>query len=339
MVYKGNLLGKAKAKLADYREHNAAVHNMRLKEVYGKSDEIQRMDNALKAQMFELTRLVISKRADMAERIDRLRTENLELQAKRLEAITALGYPSDYLDDIYTCPFCHDSGYTKDGAICGCLRSLYNRELTNELSTLLKNGNESFENFDLTLYSDEYSEYYSCIPRNYMQRAAELCMEFADSFPDVTSGLLLMGGPGLGKTYLSACMARRISENGYSVCYESAVSAFQAFERQQFSRSQEEQETAAEKVRRMLECDLLILDDLGTEIATPAVQSALYTFINTRENSGKHMIISTCCSMDELNARYTASICSRLSGFFQTLRFAGEDIRTVMKRRMLEQQS
>lgn len=331
MAYNGKLLGRAYARLAEIRENNLAEHAKRTADIYRKIPEIEQTDRLLRSQMIELTRIVMSGAENSKEKSEELKERNIDLQMRKAELLVQNGYPSDWLDDIYSCISCHDTGTLQNGKICSCIKRLYNKELTAELSTLLKNGDESFERFDITLYPEEYSERFKCIPREYMRKVFSSCREFADSFPNVRSGLLLTGGPGLGKTYLSACIARVVSENGYSVYYESAVSAFRAFEDRQFSRDSEAQADAEEKVRRMLDCDLLILDDLGTEVVTQAVQSALYTLINSRENSGKHMIISTTLSNDELLDRYTPSICSRLEGFFQKIRFAGSDIRTSGK--------
>ena len=155
------------------------------------------------------------------------------------------------------------------------------------------------------------------------------CRKFADRFPDVSSNLLLRGGTGLGKTYLSACIARVVAEKGYSVCYDSASTALEAFERQKFSRNPEEAEAASVRVKRMLSCDLMILDDLGTEMVTPMSVSALYTLINTRLNEHRRTIISTNCSDEELSRRYTPQICSRIQGEFLELPFYGTDIRRL----------
>lgn len=333
MATNGRLLAKANLALAEIRENNSAEHDRRTAAVYSRFPEIERTDAEMKSQMIELTRLFLSKDPDSQMKIGALREKNLDLQMHRAELLVQHGYPSDYLDDIYSCQQCRDTGTLRSGKMCSCLTRLYNRALTEELSTLLKNGDESFDHFDITLYPEEYSERYKCIPREYMRKVYATCREFADSFPKVNSGLLLTGGPGLGKTYLSACIARVVSENGYSVCYETAVEAFKAFQDRQFSLKPEKQAAAEEKAAQMLGCDLMILDDLGTEVVTQTVQSALYTLINSRAISGKHMIISTTLSGDDLAELYTDSICSRLNGLFQKVRFAGTDIRQSGKLR------
>ena len=158
------------------------------------------------------------------------------------------------------------------------------------------------------------------------------CRHFAENFPSYASNLLLRGGTGLGKTYLSACIARVVAERGYSVCYDSTAIALEAFERQKFSRSPDEAEAATVRVNRMLSCDLMILDDLGTEMITPMSTSALYTLINTRLNNDRLTVISTNYSEEELERKYTPQICSRIQGEFKLLPFYGEDIRMLKKK-------
>ena len=145
--------------------------------------------------------------------------------------------------------------------------------------------------------------------------------------------LLLQGSTGLGKTYLSACIARVVAGAGYAVAYETAASALDAFECAKFQRSSADGEAAAQRVEQYLGCDLMILDDLGTEMITAYSTSALYTLINTRLTRKKATIISTNCSNEELQKKYTPQILSRIEGEYQTLPFVGRDIRQIKKER------
>lgn len=333
MPYNGKILGRANARLADIREKNRAEQERRLKAVYAAVPEIERIDAELRTQVSALLRLAVSRDEGRDASIAALREENLSLQMKRAELLAEHGYPIDWLDDIFSCPRCRDTGRLEDGSLCSCLDAIYNRELSAELSTLLHSGNESFDNFDLSLYPESYSDYYGCIPRSYMKKVLDYCRSYAESFPDVEGSLLLRGEPGLGKTFISACIARAVIEKGYSVFYDTAVSAFSAFEIQQFSRNSPEGDAAAEKVRRMLDCDLMILDDLGTEVPTPMVQSALYTLINTRCSAGRPVIINTTLYSEDFTSRYGASISSRITGWFKEIVFVGEDIRALLKKR------
>lgn len=330
VAYDGKLLARARTRLEQRRADNQTEHQRRLAEVYARLPAVEEIDGRLRGQMAELVRLTLSRSADQQRQIAALRDENLELQMRRAELLVEAGYPLDYLDELCDCEKCRDTGVYQ-GAPCECLEKLYNRELTKELGVLLRHGDECFENFDLSLYPDDYDPGLGGSPRQAMELVYSGCKRFAENFPQVSANLLLRGGTGLGKTYLSACIARVVAEKGYSVCYDSAASALEAFERQKFARDGAEAEAAAARVRRMLDCDLMILDDLGTEMVTSLSVSALYTLLNTRLVNGKKIILSTNCTIEELKRRYNPQIGSRLAGEFTELRFAGRDIRLLKK--------
>lgn len=327
MSYDGKLLARARDELERLRGENAAEHERRQALVYRRVPEIAELDAAMRSEMIMLARLTVSRVPDLKERLAALEKENLDMQARRAELLTTHGFSVDYLDPIYSCPLCRDTGVLSDGGMCQCLKTQYNRAVTAELSSLLRHGNESFDKFKLDLYPAEFDAHYGVIPRKAMGKVFEICRRFAENFPNVSSNLLLQGDTGLGKTYLSACIAREVSNKGLSVCYDSAAAALDAFEQQKFSRDSEQGQLAAARVKSMLECDLMILDDLGTEMNTPMALSALYTLINSRLVSGKKMIISTNCTDEELSRRYSPQICSRIFGEFVRLPFAGRDIR------------
>ena len=318
MTYDGKLLARARTALDRIRTDNETEHQLRLAAAYAARPEIRRCDEEMRAQMTELVRITLSHEADTAEKIEKLKEDNLKLQARRRDLLRSLGHEADWLDPIVSCKKCGDSG-VYGGGVCDCLKKFYNAELTRDVGVLLKNGDESFEKFDLSLYEGS--------ARETMKSVFEIARDYADHFSPASGNLLFQGGTGLGKTFLSACVARVVAQKGFSVCYDSASAVIAAFEAQKFDRSEE----ADARVRRMLACDLMILDDLGTEMATPFADSALYTLINTRLNEGKNTIISTNLSYDELERRYTAQIFSRLRGSFERLRFYGQDIRRIKK--------
>ena len=251
-----------------------------------------------------------------------LRDENLSLQRERATLLEDMGYPADYLEDKPACPLCGDTGYDKKG-VCRCLRQYYAREQLQELSRLLPLGEARFETFRFDLYDSAEWEGYGISPRANMERNFDVCRDFACQFSRGGGDLLLSGGTGLGKTFLSACIARVVSESGFSVVYDTAISIFAKLENDKF---RPDEETAAE-VRRCEGCDLLILDDLGTEMTTSFVQSALYQLVNGRMIAGRSTIISTNLAPEELGQRYGAAILSRIEGGYEILPFFGEDIR------------
>ena len=200
---------------------------------------------------------------------------------------------------------------------------------------MLDLGGQSFETFSLSWYSDTYDPALGISPRKNMARILEICRNYAETFSQDSGSLLLTGDPGLGKTFLSAAIARVVSGDGWSVVYDTAGSIFRRFESQKFRREDEEEADA--DVERVLHCDLLILDDLGTEMTTAFVQSALYQIVNTRLMEKRATILSTNLSMVERNneiaSRYSPQIASRIEGEYQVLPFFGEDIRILKRQR------
>lgn len=321
MALDGKILARAREQIGHRHANNVAEHYLRQEKIYSQIPEIRRIDERLRTQMSELVGLTIKRSADLSDALKTLEDESLALQAKKAELLHAAGYPVDYLEDIYSCPKCKDTGFI-GSQMCSCLVEEYNRQLTSELSTLLKNNDERFENFDLSLYGEAGEA---------MNIVYDTCREYASSFSERSMNLLFQGGTGLGKTFLSACIARVVAQNGHSVCYDTAASALEAFEMKKFARDAEAAEKASTRVERMLECELMILDDLGTEMLTQISISALYTLINTRLVEGKKTIISTNLTDAELARRYTPQICSRIDGEFLKLPFAGTDIRKLKK--------
>ena len=315
MSYDGTILARARDRLDGVREQNAREHETRVMRAYAAKPELRAIDAALRAQMTELVRLTLS---GETEKIEALREESLELQRRRGELLRQLGHGEDWLDEIVSCEKCRDSGVYR-GGVCDCLKRLYNEELTRDLGVLLRNGDESFEKFDLSLYDEEY--------RGKMRTVYEIAGAYAENFSPAAGNLLFQGGTGLGKTFLSACVARAVAEKGFSVCYDTASAVVGSFESQKFSRDEE----ADKRVKRMLSCDLMILDDLGTEMPTPMADSAIYTLINTRLNEEKNTIISTNLRDGELQKRYGAQICSRLFGAYERVGFVGRDIRQIKR--------
>lgn len=325
MTYDGKLLARARSELEKQKSENRSEMLRRQGAVYACVPEIRDIDAALRSQMARLVRLTIAKGPGLGEELNRLREENLALQARRKALLTGAGFSEDYLDEIVSCPKCRDSGIY-EGGVCSCLDRLYNRELTRELGTLMRRRDESFERFDLSLYPDT-PDANGLNPRDTMQKVLTVCRNYAEDFSLQSPNLRFQGGTVLGKTYLSACIARVVAARGFSVCYETASAALEAYERAKFQRDTEEGETAAVRVKRMENCDLLILDDLGTEMTTPMSVSALYTLLNGRLVNGRPGILSTNLTDEEISRRYPGQIASRILGEYKHLPFVGEDIR------------
>lgn len=243
------------------------------------------------------------------------------------ELLEKLGYPADYLEERPRCPLCGDTGY-RDGRVCSCLQSYYAREQIQELSRMLDVGSQSFETFRLDYYSPDRGSL-SRSPRETMEHHLAVCRRYADRFGSEGGNLLLFGAPGLGKTFLSACIARVVSEDGYSVVYDTASHIFSLLEDAKFRRGDEDDE----ETRRLDQCDLLIIDDLGTEMNSTFVQSALYQLINGRLLGMKSTIISTNLTPEDIGRRYSQQVYSRIEGEYTILPFIGTDIRQLKRQR------
>ena len=275
MAYDGKLLARARGELEKQKAANRAEQLRRQGEVYAALPEIGRIDQALRGHMARLVRLTIAGGPAMAGEIQNIRDENLDLQMRRAELLTAGGFGADYLDEIVSCPLCRDTG-VYEGGVCRCLDRLYNAELTKELGILMRRGDESFAQFDRTLYPDTPGTGVDGMSaRETMDMVFSVCRDYAEGFTPHAPNLLFQGGTGLGKTYLSACIARVVAGKGFSVCYDTASSALELYEKAKFSRDSAEGEQAALRIRRMESCDLMILDDLGTATLTQMSQSPL----------------------------------------------------------------
>lgn len=331
MAYDPNVLRRASARLEEEKRRREDERELLRRQTYAKEPRLAQLDRRLQGTMAELVAASLRKGENAGDAVRAIRDKNLELQQERAVLLGALGLPEDALDDKPACPKCGDTGW-RGAQMCDCLRSLCTQEQIRELSKLLDLGEQSFDSFSLDYYSPLPWPGESLSPRENMEFIFDVCSSYARKFGRFYfRNLFLTGAPGLGKTFLSACIARTVSESGFSVVYDTAVNIFTRFEEQKFARDRLEAGEAKDETRRYLGCDLLILDDLGSELSTPFVQSALYTLINTRLTADKRTVISSNLTMDQVRARYTPQIASRLEGEYRVLPFYGEDIRLLRK--------
>jgi len=330
MAFEQMILQRAMARLSRRRESRERRRYELERRLYAEQPALKQLDVSIQGTMLELTDLITAGRPVEADgpEITAIRQRNLALQEKRAALLAAMGYPADALDDKPACPDCGDTGWSGT-EMCHCLRDLCAREQLRELSALLNLTDEqSFDKLRLDVYSDQPWEGQSRSPREQMRRVAEVCRGFSRQFPDYPlKNLLFSGGTGLGKTFLSGCVAREVSGRGFSVVYDTAIHLFMVFESRRFARDQEESQRARGDTRRYLNCDLLILDDLGSEMTSPLYQASLYEVVNSRILADKRTIISTNLSQEQISAHYTPQIASRVRGLFRELTFFGEDIR------------
>lgn len=330
MAYDGRIMRRAQQRFEEDRQAREEEFHRRQEGVYDRQPRLRQIDRELRSTMSRLITSALRRGTDPRPAVEVLRDRNLKLQTEREELLRDLGLPVDYLEEKPLCPLCGDTGFCK-GGVCRCLRAYYAREQKKELSVLLDLGSQSFDTFSLDWYSDRIDPSYGISPRQNMESVYEVCANYASHFGRHSGNLLLFGDPGLGKTFLSACIAREVSDGGFSVVYDTAAHIFDRFESRKFGR--EEGGAADSDVERILNCDLLILDDLGTEMTTSFVVSALYQILNTRLVTEKATILNTNLNPGEIARRYSAQIASRVEGEYRLLPFFGEDIRQIKKQR------
>lgn len=247
------------------------------------------------------------------EEIEKIKNRNLELQETRRKKLASYGLDENYDTPVFSCPVCSDTGY--DGkTFCSCVIKMCARDAYLSSGLGKASLGNTFENFSL--------KYYGGKDRENMSDVLDTCLHFADNFNGDGANLLFTGGTGLGKTHLSSAIAQRVIDRGYTVVYESAQNVFDVFENIRFGRGEGD-------TNRFMECDLLIIDDLGSEFSTNYTSSVLYQIINTRLMNGKSVILSTNLGGKELSKRYGERIYSRLLGSFDTCVFSGNDIRLI----------
>lgn len=325
MSYSAEVVRRAREQLAQAKEDRESENRQHLAEAYAKIPRLREIDLELRRTMVQAAQAAFISGSDGKEAMEQVKRANLSLQQER-ERIAAANFPEGYLDDSPICDRCGGTGYIGTN-MCECLAELCRQEQKREL-TFLTGGKETFNQFRLDYYPDRVDQKLGFSPRQIMESTLQKCRTYAFSFSKNSGNMLFSGGTGLGKTFLSACIARVVADRGYSVVYESAPHLFSKLEAAKFSPTEENRREAA----KFQDCDLLIIDDLGTEMPGQFTTAALYTLLNDRILAGKPMVVSTNLNIDEIVRRYSPQIASRLRGSFNLLTFVGEDIRILKNR-------
>ncbi len=304
ITYKKALDIKRETLLKKQREYD-----MLLNALYSKNKRLNTIDNELASLGASLALTALS---GDSKSIELIKKRSLELSAEKQIILNKAK-----INEIsYDCPLCQDKGYI-NGRVCECVKKLANSIAAKELSSIMPLDECKFENFDLNYYSDKPDN-----AKRRMTSILKLCKEYVLNFnPNSSPNLLFLGEPGLGKTHLTLAIVSGVIEKGYLPVYSPAENLFSTVEKEKF---QGENNGAYEQ---MQSCDLLVIDDLGTEMVTAFTKSVLYTLINTRLLSKKPTIINTNLSLKEIEDIYSPRITSRLIGNYNANKFLGNDIR------------
>lgn len=303
---------------AEYKDKNLRAKQTaeaRRAELHRAIPQVAEIDAELSKTGLRIMREALGGREGLDARVKKLEQSNALLLEAREMLLLANGYPADYSAVKYECDECMDTGFV-GGRMCKCMRRALNMAGYESSGVLKLVEKQNFETFDLSFY--EGAE------RANMARILARTKSYAQSFDGSMRNLLFIGTTGLGKTHLSSAIAKEVVEKGYDVVYESAQKIFSDFEAEKFGRTAQ----GEDRTGRYLTCDLLIIDDLGTEMQSQFTVSCLYHLVNSRLIAEKSMIISTNVRKEELLSKYTDRITSRLFGEFEICVFAGKDIRS-----------
>lgn len=294
-------------------------------ELWAKLPELRELDRAIAYIGLAAVQATIGGGSDASEKVRALKEQSLALQEARKELLAAKGYPADYTQVHYECEKCNDTGCAET-KMCDCMKRaliLAGYE-SSGLGKLMQT--QTFNSFSLDFYRGK-PEIFEKMKHNF-----EVIKKFAEEFTtSKCENLALFGGTGLGKTHLSTAAAKTVIDRGYDVLYVTAVGMIADFEKERFGSGYSD--TDVESLGRYYDCDLLIVDDIGTEVTNQFTVSVLYNVINTRLAKQKSTVISTNLAPSELRSRYWDRIASRIFGEYTPLLFEGTDVRMQKLRR------
>lgn len=321
MHYSDQVYKMAEAEMTSRRRKAEKEANERRNEFFLAFPRAREIENTLSKTAILTARAVLGG-GNVREKLTELKNSNQALQKELSQILENAHCPSDHLEIRYTCPKCGDTGYI-DGRMCSCLKQLLREKAYEELNAITPLSLSSFETFSLHYYPENVQQS--------MERIYLNCRRYAETFSMESPNLIMMGNTGLGKTHLSLAIAAVVTQKGYGVVYGSVNNLVSKLEKEHFGREEDNG-----TLESLLTCDLLILDDLGTEFRTAFSTAELYNIINTRQMAKRPTIISTNLTMKELESAYSSRFTSRIIADYVRCLFQGEDIR--QKKRMMHKE-
>lgn len=324
MGYSSNVYKSASDLLFQRRLKAEKSADRRREEIYAKLPRVKQLERQLASCEIQLARAVLSGE-NVTQKVTALRDENLSIQRELKSVLASNGYPEDVFEPRYTCKKCGDTGYFEEKGktlVCSCLKNALIACACEELNRFAPLSLSTFDSFNLNYYDKAPDEATGISPYNHMSSVFRFCKSYADNFSKTSGSILMKGATGLGKTHLSLAIANEAIKKGYGVIYVSAPALVMRLEKNYFA-NQDDDST----LDMLLECDLLIIDDLGTEFHGQFSTSQFYNIFNSRMLSGKPVIINTNHTLRELENIYTDRFVSRICGCAQKLDFLGRDIR------------
>lgn len=325
MGYNKEIYRLAYEQLEQKRVHNKQELERRKQEVEQKIPEYKEARFQLFSLMEEAVRMISDQNGDLTAAKIKDLANGLEQKKKHL--LVCNGYPADYLDAVYDCPVCRDTGFVMEKR-CSCLEKILRETAYNQNSIKYILDIQHLSDFSLNYYDNTEKDGYPSARRN-MKNILALSKQFLEKFDQPEEkNLFFSGNTGLGKTFLSSCIARELLEHGHSVFYQTAAKIIDIAEDYKFYR-REVQYDIENAMENIYQSDLLIIDDLGTEARTSYGIPAIFEIVNTRLLNHKKMIINSNLKLQDIEQIYTTRLASRLIGSFHLCEFYGEDIRLL----------
>ncbi len=322
-------MNNAKEILNQYRtiqKKNKEETRHRRQILYSKLPRLKEIEDEMVRLSIEITRAILNKSQEASLLLTQLKSRQLDLKAERAEILSANKYPIDYLDDIYECKLCKDTGFVEyEKCSCYKQKEIYLNYEQSYLGPILHK--ENFEQFRWDYYSKEPDES-GRSPLKNMQDIYKKCINFVENFDNHDINLFFIGSPGLGKTFLCNSIAKDLLDKGRSVIYKTVPDLIDSMRKYKFDFNNEESNMPY--LNDIYNCDLLIMDDLGTELSTQFSNQVIYNILNKRIINNKKMVISTNLSIIDFQNTYSERIVSRIIGNFDACKFAGRDIRLMM---------
>ena len=328
MGYSSTVYQHAADKLAEQRLRAEKQADARRKEIYEKYPRVRQLEQDIASCGTAAVRAVLNG-GDVVAEMTRLKEKNLALQAELRTLLTEHGYGEDALEPQYACRRCSDTGYFEQQGrtvMCSCLKQQLVACACEEFNRIVPLRLSTFESFSVEKYSKAVDPSTGIAPYYHMEKIYKFCRAYAQSFTPQSQSILMKGATGLGKTHLSLAIANEVIRRGYGVMYVSAPELVIRLERERFARERD-----GDILETLTACDLLIIDDLGTENHSAYTDAQLYTLFNSRVLNHRPVIISTNLSMAQLEKDYSGRFVSRINGAAQKLDFLGEDLRIKNK--------
>ncbi len=307
------------------RTSNQHILDKRFDEVYNQVPQLKNIDEQIISLSMQNARARI-----LGEDADNNLTEQLaQLNNRKAECLASIGRPADYLDGIYTCPLCKDTGYISQER-CSCFKKKAIELVYHDSNLKNITQSENFNTFSYEWYQDDVPNPVTGLtPRGNIKKVVTIAKDFVKNFDSEFSNIVFYGSTGTGKTFLSNCIAKELLDSSHSVIYLTAIELFDKLSKRDFSKDGKYNDSSEFAADYLTECDLLIIDDLGTEVSNTYTSSKLFYLINERLLRRKSVVISTNFSLNEFRDAYSERVFSRIASSYRFVNIFGKDIRTL----------